>query len=65
MVSVSFFEVNCQSYIRFNRSVACEGRLICNVVFKAFSLEGALFFLSAVVLFDVCYAAKCNNYRKM
>ena len=37
MVSVSFFEVTCQSYVRFSRCVACD---ICNVVCKALSFEG-------------------------
>ena len=35
MVSVSFFEVSCQSYVRFSRCVACDGRLVYNVVCKA------------------------------
>ena len=48
MVSVSFFEVSCQSYVRFSRCVGCDSRLVYNVVF-----EGALFFLSAVAFFDV------------
>ena len=65
MVSVSFFEVSCQSYVRFSRCVASDSRLIYNVVFKALSLEGAMFFLSAVAFFDVCYVTKCNNYHKM
>jgi len=37
VVSVSFFEVTCQSYVRFSRCVACD---ICNVVCKALSFEG-------------------------
>ena len=49
MVSVSFFEVSCQSYVRFSGCVACDSRLIYNVVCKVLSFEGALFFLSAVV----------------
>ena len=53
MVSVSFFEVTCQSYVRFSRCVARDSRLICNVLCKALSVEGALFFLSAVAFFDV------------
>ena len=53
MVSVSFFEVSRQSYVRFSRCVACDSRLIYNVVYKALSFEGALCFLSTVAFFDV------------
>ena len=53
MVSVSFSEVNCQSYVSFSRCGACGSRLINNVVCKALFFEGALFFLSAVAFFDV------------
>ena len=52
-VSVSFFEVSCQSYVSFSGCVACDSCLIYKVVCKALSFEGALFFLSAVAFFDV------------
>ena len=52
MVSVSFFEVSCQSYVSFSRCVACDSSLIYNVV-CLMSFEGAFFFLSAVAFFDV------------
>ena len=48
MVSVSFFEVSCQSYVRFSRCDGCDSRFVYNVVCKVLSFEGALFFLSAV-----------------
>ena len=50
MVFLSFFEVSCQSYVSFSRCVSCESRLIYNVVCKALSFKGALFFLSAVAV---------------
>ena len=53
MVSVSFLEVSCQSYVRFSHCVGCDSRLVYNVVCKALSFKGALFFLSAVAFFHV------------
>ena len=44
---------SCQSDVRFSHCVACDGRSLYNVVCKALSFEGALFFLSAVAFFDV------------
>ena len=53
MVSVSFFEVRCSSYVRFSHCVGCYSRLVYNVVCKALSIKGALFFVSAVTFFDM------------
>ena len=51
MISISFFEVSCQSYVSLSCYAGCDSRLIYNVVCEALSFEGALVFLSAVAFF--------------
>ena len=51
VISISFFEVSCQSYVSFSRCAGCDSRLVYNVACEALSFEGALVFLSAVPFF--------------
>ena len=56
MISVSIFEVSCQSYLSFSHCAGCNSRLVYKVVCKALSFEGALTFLSAVAFFHVFHS---------
>ena len=41
LISISFFEVSCQSYVSFNRYAGCDSSLLYNVVCKVLYFEGA------------------------
>ena len=51
MISISFFEVSCQSYLSLSRYAGCDSSLLYNVVCKELSFQGAEVFLSAVAFF--------------
>ena len=51
VISISFCEVICQSYVSLSRHFGCDGSLIHNFVCEALSFEGTLVFLSAVACF--------------